>query len=122
MPTNYINNTKCPSCNSNSVTFDEETSHAKCSVCGMTVHKVFIDAIAQLDNEATLLNEKLTFAISTIANSERRNTIQAKIIAEYIMNHPETENEFDALLRYHTANTPTPTIEIHEKLPTTVIH
>ena len=88
----------------------------------MTVHKVFIDAIAVLDNEATLLNEKLAFAISAIANGERRNTIQAKIIAEYIMNHPETENEFDALLRYHTANTPTPTIEIHEKLPTTVIH
>ena len=122
MSNNYINNIHCPICKTQTISFNEETSHAKCSVCGMTVHKVFIDAIAVLDNEATLLNEKLAFAISAIANGERRNTIQAKIIAEYIMNHPETENEFDALLRYHTANTPTPTIEIHEKLPTTFIH
>ena len=122
MPNNYINNTKCPSCNSNAITFDEKTSHAKCSVCGLTVHKIFMDAINQLDDEVLVLNEKLTFAISAIANIERRNTIQAKIIAEYIMNHPETENEFDSLLRYHTANTPTPTIEIHEKLPITIIH
>ena len=122
MSNNYINNTHCPLCNTQTISFNEETSHAKCSVCGMTVHKVFIDAIAQLDDEVLILTEKLTFAISAIANIERRNTIQAKIIAEYIMNHPETENEFDALLRYHSANTPTPTIEIHEKLPTAVIH
>ena len=122
MPTNYINNTKCPSCNSSAITFDEETSHAKCSVCGLTVHKIFMDVINQLDDEVLILTEKLKLAISTIANSERRNAINANIIVEYIMNHPETENEFYALLRYHSANTPNPTVEIHEKLPTAVIH
>ena len=50
----------------------------------MTVRKIFIDAIAQLDNEAILLNEKLTFAISTIANIDRANTVLAKTIAEII--------------------------------------
>lgn len=120
MPTNYINNTKCPSCNSNAITFDEKTSHAKCSVCGLTVHKIFMDAINQLDDEVLILTEKLTFAISAIAKSDRVNTVLANVISEFKINHPEFSSELDSIFKYHSATTPIPVVEIHEKLPTTV--
>ena len=79
-----------------------------------------MDAINQLADEVLTLTEKLTFASSAIAKSDRVNTVLAKVISEFAINHPEFSSGLDIIFKYHSANTQTPTIEIHEKLPTTV--